>query len=79
MSNYEQPTFPPQGWRPGDGTPAKPVTEQTVCRLCETMVRGRRETIAALRDRIAWLEGEIAEIQAGDRHHTSHHRYMTPD
>lgn len=24
---YEQPTFPPQGWQTGDGTPAKPVTE----------------------------------------------------
>lgn len=26
--SYEQPTYPPQDWRPGDGTPAKPVTEK---------------------------------------------------
>jgi hypothetical protein len=38
MSNYEQPTFPPQGWRPGDGTPAKPFYEKQ--QLCDDCGKG---------------------------------------
>ncbi len=72
---YEQPTFPPQGWQPGDGTPAKPVTEHGVCRLCEAMIERREDAIAKLRGRIAHYQVEIAEIARGDRHHDSHYYY----
>lgn len=46
------------------------------CRLCHLLIETRQENIAALRDRIAMNETEIAEIRRGDRHN-DYHRNLT--